>query len=225
MNNKSIVLTFHGIGDFHKKLEKGEEKVWINKYHFLEFCKFAVNNDDITITFDDGNMSDFEIGLPALVENNLKAIFFIVTDRIGKDNYLNSNHIITLKQHGMTIGLHGMYHRSWRGLSDKELDVELLDAKKKIEDIIDENIYFASCPFGTYNGEILKKIKSYGYRHLFTSDGGMNNLDDYIQHRNTVHYNENVNILLQNIKKYKTNIIKTLWRDFKCYIKIKYWYF
>ena len=48
-----------------------------------------IKNENWLLTFDDGYVSDYKIVLPLLVKFNAKALFFIITSKIGSPEYLN----------------------------------------------------------------------------------------------------------------------------------------
>ena len=45
------------------------------------------------ISFDDGNASDLEIGLPALLERGLTATFFVLAGRLGRPGSLDADEV------------------------------------------------------------------------------------------------------------------------------------
>ena len=72
-----VNVTVHGIGAPARPLDDGEDQVWISVEQFEGLLDAAVGRPDVTVTFDDGNLSDLEIGLPRLLERGLKARFYI----------------------------------------------------------------------------------------------------------------------------------------------------
>lgn len=75
-----------------------------------------------------------------LIKYNIKYYFYMVVDRIVKNGYCNKHHKLEIIINEMSIGLHGMYHRAWRGLRDKELNIELIEARNIIGSIIGNKI-------------------------------------------------------------------------------------
>lgn len=217
--NRFHILTFHGIGEHKRSLDPGEDEVWVQEELFSEVCKFAAKRSDIKITFDDGNDSDIKIAMPELLKNNLKGIFFIVADRIGKQGYLKSCQLVEMKQDGMIIGLHGMYHRPWPGLSTKELNTELIDAKNKIEEIIGEKITLAALPFGAYNRRVLKRLKELDFKTVYTCDKGITIQDRWIQHRTSIYSDDDLEKIAKLIDNTHSSKLKILKRDIKFIVK------
>ena len=79
--DRSINLTFHGIGEPQRPLETNEAAVWVSRDRFLSLLDAVVGREDVRITIDDGNASDVEQVLPALRERGLSATFFVVAGR------------------------------------------------------------------------------------------------------------------------------------------------
>ena len=147
-----LYLTFHGIGEPKIPINKNENMVWVSRKLFVEFCEFVrQNKENINITFDDGNISDFEVAFPELKNRELSAIYFVLTGRIDRLGYLSRNNLRLMAEENMEIGLHGNLHKNWRLVEIKELTKQLDDSKKFIEDIIGKEIKYAACPFGSYN--------------------------------------------------------------------------
>ncbi len=86
----------------------------------------------------------------------------------------------------MRIGLHGMRHRPWRGLSDEEMSEEILDARRALEAAAGAPIDAAACPFGSYDRRVLGRLRDAGFGRVYTSDGGRTSTGAWLQARNTL---------------------------------------
>jgi len=85
----------------------------------------------------------------------------------------------------MDIGCHGMRHRPWRGLKDRELHEELVQARTILERTVGRPVTRAACPFGSYDRRTLRTLRDCGYEHVYTSDRGTARLGDFLQARNS----------------------------------------
>jgi hypothetical protein len=65
MNDGVTILNFHGIGRPMRNYWAGEERVWIGGEIFEMVLDEVKGREDVLVTFDDGNISDIEIALPA----------------------------------------------------------------------------------------------------------------------------------------------------------------
>jgi peptidoglycan/xylan/chitin deacetylase (PgdA/CDA1 family) len=69
-----------------------------------------------------------------------------------------------------------MYHRYLTNLDDKELRIETIDAKTRLEDIVGTNVHHFSCPGGFWNRRIERAAQLAGYRSVATSRIGINTM-------------------------------------------------
>lgn len=185
--HQALNLTFHGIGEPTRPLEDGEAGVWVSARDLASVLDAAAERPGVHITFDDGNRSDVEIALPALVRRGLSATFFIVAGRIGMPGFLDADGARALRDAGMAIGSHGMRHRRWRRLPESDLHQETVAAKEAIEDVVERPVTAAACPFGSYDRRALASLRTAGYARVYTSDRGLVRTGDWLQVRNTVH--------------------------------------
>ena len=78
MSQRLTILTFHGIGAPPSSLDPFEQEFWVERESFHFVIEEALKRDDIQITFDDGNVSDYEIAFPALSEKKIPGEFLRV---------------------------------------------------------------------------------------------------------------------------------------------------
>jgi peptidoglycan/xylan/chitin deacetylase (PgdA/CDA1 family) len=176
-------ITFHGVGPQPREIEAGEDRVWVSSARFAEILDTIAQHDDVAIMFDDGNASDVREALPALLERGLHATFFVIAGRLGTPHFLDEDDVRLLADRGMTIGSHGMRHRSWRNLDNRDLDEELGQARRRLEGVVERPVTRAACPFGAYDRRVLGALRSHGYERVFTSDGGPARSDHWLQAR------------------------------------------
>jgi peptidoglycan/xylan/chitin deacetylase (PgdA/CDA1 family) len=186
MSTPVLNLTFHGIGEPPPAVGVAERDVWLSEADFAAALDAIRTLSDATVSFDDGNASDLRIALPALRERGMSATFFVVAARLGEPDYLAAEDLRTLRAAGMSIGLHGMHHQRWRGLSDDELDEEISVARRRLEGAADTPVDAAACPFGAYDRRVLARLRRVGFGAVFTSDGGRASRGAWLQARNTL---------------------------------------
>ena len=188
---KELILNFHGVGAVPSAVDRAEAAVWWDEAPFLraldEIAAYAPRFEyPITLTFDDGNTSDVEIALPALIKRGLKATFFVCAGRVGTANYLDAAGIDKLLRAGMTVGSHGMNHVDWRVASDRDLDNEIEGARMRLEDICGKAIDVAALPFGSYDRRVIRRLKRANWRCVYSSDGGFARADAWFKPRETL---------------------------------------
>mgnify|MGYP000847660192 CR=1 FL=1 len=70
----------------------------------------------------------------------------------------------------ITIGSHGVCHDSFVKLSADELQVEIVNSKKYLEDVTGNTIDQIAYPYGHYNDQIIDAIEATGYKFQFRVD-------------------------------------------------------
>ncbi|WP_205244993.1 polysaccharide deacetylase family protein [Diaminobutyricibacter tongyongensis] len=166
----TINICFHGIGDSSREREAGGERYWIERDVFLAVLDEVRERPDVRLSFDDGNVSDIETGLPALVERGLHATFFPIAGRLEESHSLNPSDLRALRAAGMEIGTHGWAHVPWRGLNTQEQQRELVDAREALAEASGGRIDDAALPLGRYDRRLLAQLRHREYRTVFSSD-------------------------------------------------------
>jgi peptidoglycan/xylan/chitin deacetylase (PgdA/CDA1 family) len=193
MPESVINVCFHGIGTPGRDLEPGESRYWISVDTFhrvLDDLATAADSSPgeatwpaVRISFDDGNASDIEIGLPGLQARGLSADFFVLAGRLGAPGSLDEPAVKELVAAGMSVGTHGMNHIPWRGLDPATNKAELVDARARIASVTGTPVDAAACPLGRYDRRLLGDLRRFGYRRVYTSDRRAANPDAWIQPR------------------------------------------
>ena len=83
-DDRQLHLLFHGIGTPSRALEPGEDEFWVGFDQFRRILDEAMTWPGVVFSFDDGNLSDVEFGLPALRERGLEARFNVIAGRLGE---------------------------------------------------------------------------------------------------------------------------------------------
>ncbi len=181
------ILMYHSIGGggsseagaelYGVSVEKfREQMLWVSELAGCRVSEFnpqtrkPANAQTITITFDDGLLDNYLNAYPILKELNLRAYFFILDGKVGSRGYMNWEQIRELRDAGMIIGSHGMTHRFLTELKDKDLDYELRESKKILEDNLGCAVDYFSVPRGFCDKRVIEKARKVGYKAIFTSN-------------------------------------------------------
>jgi peptidoglycan/xylan/chitin deacetylase (PgdA/CDA1 family) len=181
-----LILTFHGLGPVPDRVDGSERGVWVDRALYESILDEVQGRDDVRITFDDGNSSDADIAVPALLARAMRATFFVLGGRIGSPGYLSAGAIRELEAAGMGVGCHGLRHRSWRSLEGGALSEDIDGGRRRLEDALGHPVSEASCPFGEYDRRVLGELRRLGFTRTYTSDGGWGRPGAWLQPRNTV---------------------------------------
>jgi len=172
-------------------LDHGEGQVWISVEQFEGLLDAAVGRPDVTITFDDGNLSDLEIGLPRLQERGLSARFYVCAGLLGEPGRLDESGVRELHRAGMVIGSHGWAHRDWRSLEwgprgASDVEDEMVRARRHLEELTGSEVSEVAVPFGSYDRHVLRTLRRTGATRVYTSDGGWARRGDWLQPRSSI---------------------------------------
>ncbi|MBA2919035.1 polysaccharide deacetylase family protein [Sphingomonas sp. MAH-20] len=174
---RQLNITFHGLGAMPATVDAGEARVWCaDAALYADLvdeaqATAAAHGIPLTITFDDGNLSDATIGAPVLARRGLTGIFFPCAGRIGTPGYLDAAALRDLHAGGMGIGSHGWAHTDWRRADDAAMAREIGEAKDRIEQAIGAPVTSAAIPFGSYDRRVLRHAAPFAT--VYTSDGGL----------------------------------------------------
>jgi peptidoglycan/xylan/chitin deacetylase (PgdA/CDA1 family) len=118
----------------------------------------------VVITFDDGLQSVYASAFPVLERFGFPATVFLVAGYCGKSNnwpgqptsipcypLMTWSQIRELRCHGLDFGAHTFTHPRLDQVPPEELEHELLDSKKMIEDQLGHKVSLFSYPYGRYN--------------------------------------------------------------------------
>jgi peptidoglycan/xylan/chitin deacetylase (PgdA/CDA1 family) len=180
-------ISFHGIGTPDgPEREPDEHRYWVSESAFLRILDLIAEQENVRISFDDGNASDAAIALPALKERGLTADFFPIADRLGTAANLDDGAVRALAEAGMTVGTHGAAHRPWTKVPPADQAGELQDARARIAEAAGRPVETAACPFGAYDRKVLQALRAAGYTTVFTSDARPAQSGKWLQPRYSV---------------------------------------
>jgi peptidoglycan/xylan/chitin deacetylase (PgdA/CDA1 family) len=196
-----VGVCFHGIGVPGPGVEPDAEEYLISRDLFLAVLDELVKHTtvEVDLTFDDGYASDVDIALPALQERGLYASYFPLAGRLGSPGRVDAAGVRALAAAGMTVGSHGMRHRSWRGLDARSDAEELSVARSMIAEAAGEPVTSAACPFGAYDRRVLTALRRHGYSRVFTSDRRRARRGDWLQPRYSVRRDDTVSTVREDI--------------------------
>lgn len=178
-----INFCFHGIGSPAQERESGESGYWVSQRMFLDLLDEVALHPNVRLSFDDGNRSDVEIALPALVDRGLTATFFALAGRLDDPASLSPADLRALRAAGMRIGSHGWRHVPWRRLSAADTEREVAEARLVLAEASDGPVEEAALPLGRYDRRLLERLGRADYSVIYTSDRFPAKPDSWMQAR------------------------------------------
>lgn len=198
---RASVLMYHHVGPLPDGADEIRKGLTISADEFEDQLKFFRDNgytpvsfkrfDDmlknravpeklVILTFDDGYDDNYTYAYELMKKYNVTGTFFIITNKIGKREYMNEDQIVELAKSGNEIGSHSVSHPSLDKYKGDFLNNELSKSKETLEKIISNEVISFCYPAGKYNEETLKAVKDAGYQYAVTtrSSNGIIDLDN-----------------------------------------------
>ena len=134
----------------------------------------SLSERTVVLTFDDGYASHFTLVASLLLRYRFSGTFFVTTDHIGRPGYLSWEQLRKLVFLGMEIGSHGMSHRPLTTLSREDLEKELSQSKRTLEEQLGVPIRALAAPGGFWNGTVTDAAQRAGFDAVWISTIGTN---------------------------------------------------
>jgi peptidoglycan/xylan/chitin deacetylase (PgdA/CDA1 family) len=143
-----------------------------------------VGTPRFVITFDDGSECVFKNAADCLREYGVKAIQYLVADRIGRNNYWDLGLDRTLERTmdltqvrewlsmGHEIGAHTLTHPKLSNIHLSLAREEVNSSKKKLEDLFGIAVKHFAYPYGDYNDEVVRLVQEAGLTTACTTNPG-----------------------------------------------------
>ena len=142
--------------------------------------------ETITITFDDGFVSNLIEAVPLMEKVGVQAINYLVADRIGQksdweareggeaDPLMDESQVREWLAAGHQIGAHTCTHPRLSFLSRDKAKEEIFASKKKLEDRFGLPMDHFAYPYGDYNQTTLELVREAGFKTACTMHRGIN---------------------------------------------------
>lgn len=116
----------------------------------------------VVITFDDGLQDQFKKGYPILKKYGYTATFFVKLNNTNKGG-LSWQDLKQLQSQGNIIGSHSLNHDNMSHMSTEQLQKELIESKRILEDNLGKEIKYFSYPGGEFSQNTIDEVKKAGY--------------------------------------------------------------
>jgi peptidoglycan/xylan/chitin deacetylase (PgdA/CDA1 family) len=134
----------------------------------------------VLITFDDGCESVHSRALPILQEFGFPALFFVTTSPDAPvfhsgnaaQRQVTPDEIRDLDAAGVAIGSHGVTHEALAVMAEAEIEYELGESKRILEEILGKPVDAFGVPLNWYGRKVRAAAQRLGYRTVYTSDCG-----------------------------------------------------
>lgn len=150
-------------------MDYGYNVISFDKFYEAVSCGWDLPPNPVLITFDDGDLDNFENALPILIKFGYQATFFIPTSYLKDYIHMKWPMVEDLNYNGMTIGSHTLTHANVIAISDYWLDWELKESKRLLEEHIGEPVKFFAYPGGSFSKHAAEHVRDAGYKAAVTT--------------------------------------------------------
>ena len=167
--------------DFKRQLEQldaaGVQPISLDAlYEHLKTGR-SLPEKPVVLTFDDTYLGQFQNAYPLLKARRWPAVFFVHTDVIGRKtgrDHMTWAQLARLDKEGLVrIEGHTASHPDdLRKCSDSQLQREIVESKKILEEKLGRRIRFFAYPVGRGDSRVAKVVRDAGYELAFTMGPG-----------------------------------------------------
>lgn len=185
------ILMYHGVSDnvwgisslFVSPKDFEEQMKYLHDNGFTPIFMYEIEHLDpsitkpIAITFDDGNYDVYAQAYPILKKYNMKATVFVISG-FGDGIYsMTHDQVKELSDSGLiSIQSHTVTHKPLATLNLEEIEKELRDSKKTLEELTGKEIYTIAYPTGSYDKRVIEIAKKY-YKYGLLAGGKTANIN------------------------------------------------
>lgn len=183
-----IVLYYHGIpagmrGRFDWQIQK------LSKWKSSASCTYRKCREGIHkgihVTFDDAFANLLDNALPVLEHYQIPATLFAVADNLGclprwelpyghpesTEMTMTAEQLVAVSKNPLVrIGSHTLTHPDLTRIRPDQLKTELIDSKRRLEQLLSNPIEDLALPFGSYNQKVFSMAREAGYKRIYTID-------------------------------------------------------
>ena len=131
----------------------------------------------IVLTFDDGYKDNYTTMLPILEAHKMTAVVYVITNELGKKNYMTHDELKDMQRRGIEIGSHTADHLPLTSLTTDEQLYQITASKRFLEWSGLATIYSLSYPNGEVTTEAIEFLRQENYLTAVTGDAGLNTLE------------------------------------------------
>jgi len=117
----------------------------------------------ISINFDDGYTSAYEIGLPLVEAAGYKVTEFIITGKLGMPTYVTSAQVLDEESRGHEIQAHTRTHPHLSTLTDAQQQDEIEGSKDDLTMLLRHAPTLFAYPYGDFNSTTLTLVQQDGF--------------------------------------------------------------
>ncbi len=127
----------------------------------------------VALTFDDGCDTDASVAAPLLRALGFPAAFFVNPARVGQEGRVSWTQLRAIAAEGFLVGSHGLDHTLLDELPVPELERQIVQSKRELEERLHQPVDALSLPGGSGGERARRLAKAAGYRLVLGSRPGL----------------------------------------------------
>jgi peptidoglycan/xylan/chitin deacetylase (PgdA/CDA1 family) len=143
----------------------------------------------VIITFDDTDVSVYEIAFPILQDHGMKAVLFVLGDLSVRTNIwdkfqgitaplVNESQILEMRTAGFEIGSHSLTHRRLTEEANESAWNEIVRSRMSLEILLSEKVETFAYPYGLLNQTVKGMVAEAGYSFACAAYSGPTNFEN-----------------------------------------------
>lgn len=125
----------------------------------------------VMLTFDDTDEEQFSIAWQEMKKYGFKGVFFVMTVSINRPRYMTTAQLKELSDNGNAVESHTWDHHMVTKYQGEDWQKQLIQPKKKIEEITGKSATYFAYPFGLWNRAAFPELEKAGYKMAFSLSG------------------------------------------------------
>jgi peptidoglycan/xylan/chitin deacetylase (PgdA/CDA1 family) len=190
MNDVVTVLMYHAVGDEQGVCEGADPHYAVSSRQFAAHLALARGNGlrvssvarllqdpalaarSVAFTFDDGHVTNGPAA-ELIARDGGSADFFVNPAHVGTAHYLGWSDLRQMAAAGMSIQSHGYQHVYMDDLTPAQVDAQLADSKRAIEDNVGQPVTIFAPPGGRVVPDMATVARRAGYQSVCSSRVGL----------------------------------------------------
>jgi peptidoglycan/xylan/chitin deacetylase (PgdA/CDA1 family) len=148
--------------------DNGYETILPNQLYDYLLYGASLPAKPVILSFDDTDEEQFSIAYPEMKRYGFKGVFFIMTVSINRPHYMTKEQLKTLSDDGNAVEAHTWDHHMVTKYQGEDWEKQLVQPKKKVEEITGKSSDYFAYPFGLWNRAAFPELKKAGYKMAFS---------------------------------------------------------
>ncbi len=144
--------------------DNGYQTITVSELANLIYSGGEIPQRPVVITFDDGNIDNYNNAFPILKKYGFVATFYVVQTYINGEGMISTDQLKEMAHAGWEIGSHSKTHARLPAISEELLPEEIRMSKLNLEEKLGVSINSFAYPYGEINENVIRLTSRFGYK-------------------------------------------------------------